>query len=231
MTPRNLVLTVFGDVRADDVRKKVEAAFGHRKATPLEFPQANVPPFTDTVSKEEFQPKQQAVLLLGFRGTDMFKGDRYPLDLLDEAYSGQGSRLFSRIRDELGLAYYVGAYQLVGLDTGCFVMYVGTTPENVATCQQEFLAELVRLEKDGLSEDELTRAKNSLIGQRKVQLQDNSQLSMMIALDELYGLGYDFFRTMDARYRAVTADDIKRVAQKYFENKPYAIAVVRPPEK
>jgi zinc protease len=231
VTPRNLVLTVFGDVRADDVRKKVEAAFGHRKATPLEFPQANVPPFTDTVSKEEFQPKQQAVLLLGFRGTDMFKGDRYPLDLLDEAYSGQGSRLFSRIRDELGLAYYVGAYQLVGLDTGCFVMYVGTTPENVATCQQEFLAELVRLEKDGLSEDELTRAKNSLIGQRKVQLQDNSQLSMMIALDELYGLGYDFFRTMDARYRAVTADDIKRVAQKYFENKPYAIAVVRPPEK
>jgi zinc protease len=180
------------------------------------------------VRKEETQPKEQAVLLLGFSGTDLFNKDRFALDLLSEAYSGMGNRLFLRIRDELGLAYYVGAYQLVGLDPGYFVLYVGTTPQNVATCEKEFLAELEKLQKDGLSEEELTRAKNSLIGQRKVRMQDNAELSLMVALDELYGLGYDFFKTVDDKYRAVTMDDIKRVAERYFNNKPHAVAIVRP---
>ena len=168
------------------------------------------------------------MLLMGFSGTDIFNKDRFALDLLGEAYSGMGSRLFLRIREELGLAYYVGARQLVGLDPGSFVMYVGTTPQNVATCEKEFLAELEKLQKDGLSEEELTRAKNGLIGKRKVHMQDNAGLSLMVALDELYGLGYDFFKTMDEKYRAVTMDDIKHIAEQYFNNKPYAVAIVRP---
>jgi zinc protease len=153
------------------------------------------------------------------------------LELLDEAYSGQGSRLFLRIRDELGLCYYVGAYELVGLDPGYFAFYVGTTPQNVGTCEKEIFAELTKLQADGLSEEELTRAKNSLIGQRRVQMQDNAQLSMMVGLDELYGLGYDFFRTVEDKYRAVTLDDIKRVAKTYFDDKPHAVVVVEPSEK
>jgi predicted Zn-dependent peptidase len=59
-------------------------------------------------------------------------------------------------------------------------------------------------------------------------MQDNAELSLMVALDELYGLGYDFFKTVDDKYRAVTMDDIKRVAERYFNNKPHAVAIVRP---
>jgi zinc protease len=228
VVPGNMILTVFGNVHADDVRKDVEAAFGKMKPAKLEFPATTAEHLAKSVRKEETQPKEQAVLLLGFSGTDLFNKDRFALDLLSEAYSGMGNRLFLRIRDELGLAYYVGAYQLVGLDPGYFVLYVGTTPQNVATCEKEFLAELEKLQKDGLSEEELTRAKNSLIGQRKVRMQDNAELSLMVALDELYGLGYDFFKTVDDKYRAVTMDDIKRVAERYFNNKPHAVAIVRP---
>ena len=88
-----------------------------------------------------------------------------------------------------------------------------------------------KLKADGLSDEELTRAKNSVIGQRRVQMQDNSQLSMLVGLDELYGLGYDFFKTVDDKYRTVTLDDIKRVANKYFADKPHAVVVVEPPAK
>jgi len=84
------------------------------------------------------------------------------------------------------------------------------------------------LKKDGLSPEEIDRAKASVIGQRKVQMQDNAALAMMVGLDELYGLGYDFFLTMDDKYRSVTSDDIKAVADRYFGNKPSAVAVVRP---
>jgi len=228
VVPGNMVLTVFGNVRADDVRKSVEAAFGGMKPVKLEFPATKAEHLAKSVRKEETQPKEQAVLLLGFSGTDLFNKDRFAMDLLGEAYSGMGSRLFLRIRDELGLAYYVGARQLVGPDPGYFVLYVGTTPQNVATCEKEFFAELSKLQKNGLSEEELARAKNSLIGQRKAQMQDNAELSLVVALDELYGLGYDFFKTMDEKYRAVTMADIKRVADEYFDNKPHAVAIVRP---
>lgn len=132
------------------------------------------------------------------------------------------------MRDELALCYYVGAYQLLGLDPGYFAFYIGTTPQKVELCEKEIFAELDKLRQTGLSEEELDRAKASVIGQRKVQMQDNGQLAMMVGLDELYGLGYNFFQTMDEKYRAVTVEDIRRVAGKYFDNKPSAVAVVRP---
>ena len=227
VVPNNIVLTVFGNVKAEDVLKNVEQKFGGLKSVKLEFPHTGAEALPASERREVTKPKEQAVLLIGFSGADMFNKDRYALELLDDAYSGQGSRVFRRIRDELGLAYYVGAYELLGLDPGYFVFYVGTTPENVGTCEKEFFAELENLKTDGLSDEELTRSKNSVIGQRQVQMQDNSNLSMMVGLDELYGLGYDFFKTMDDRYRAVTADDIKRVASQYFGNKPHAVVVVK----
>ena len=88
-----------------------------------------------------------------------------------------------------------------------------------------------KLKTNGLSDEEFARAKSGVIGKRRVALQDNSELSMMVGLDELYGLGYDFFKTMDDKYRAVTPDDIKRVANQYFNNKPHAVVVVTPSEE
>ena len=228
IVPNNIVLTIFGNVNADEVRRKVEAKFGGMKPVKLEFPRTGPETLKTDARKVENAPKEQAVLLIGYSGVDMFSKDRFPLELLDEAYSGQGSRLFLRIRDELGLCYYVGANDLVGLDPGYFAFYVGTTPQNVDTCEKEIFAELDKLKTDGLSDEELTRAKNSVIGQRRVQMQDNAQLSMLVGLDELYGLGYDFFKTVDDKYRAVTLDDIKRVANKYFADKPHAVVVVEP---
>jgi zinc protease len=231
IVPNNIVLTVFGNVNADEVRKKVEAKFGKMKSVKLEFPRTGPETLQTDARKIETAPKEQAVLLIGYSGVDIFNKDRFALELLDEAYSGMGSRLFLRIRDELGLCYYVGASDLVGLDPGYFAFYVGTTPENVGTCEQEIFAELNKLKADGLSEEEITRAKNSIIGQRRVQMQDNSQLSMIVGLDELYGLGYDFFKTMDDKYRAVTVDDIRRIAKTYFDGKPHAVVVVKPSEE
>jgi zinc protease len=228
VVPNNMVICVFGDVNADDARKKIEAKFGAMKPVKLEFPRAGAETLTASVRKEQTKQKQQAVLLIGFNGADMFSTDRFALELLDNAYSGQGSRLFVRMRDELALCYYVGAYQLLGLDPGYFAFYIGTTPPKVELCEKEIFAELDKLKQTGLSEEELDRAKASVIGQRKVQMQDNAQLAMMVGLDELYGLGYNFFQTMDEKYRAVTTDDIKRIAKTYFENKPSAVAVVRP---
>ena len=231
VAPNNLVLTVFGNVNADEVRKKVEAKFGAMQSAKTVFPPTSPDPLRADARKVQNVPKEQAVLLIGYSGADLFSKDRFALELLSEAYSGQGSRVFRRLRDELGLCYYVGASQLLGLDPGYFAFYVGTTPQNVGTCEKEIFAELEKLEANGLSDEELTRAKNGIIGQRRVHMQDNSELSLLVGTDELCGLGYDNFRTMDDKYRAVTLDDIKRVVNQYFTNKAHAVIVVTPAEE
>jgi zinc protease len=228
VVPNNMVITVFGNVNADEVRRKVEAKFGGMKSVKLEFPRAGAETLKADARKVENVLKEQAVLLIGYSGADMFNQDRFALELLQEAYSGLGSRVFLRIRDELGLCYYVGAYQLVGLDPGYFAFYVGTTPQNVATCEKEIFAELEKLKANGLSGEELARAQSGVIGKRRVAMQNNSDLSMMVGLDELYGLGYDYFKKMDDRFRAVSPEDIRRVANQYFNNKPHAVVVVTP---
>jgi len=230
VAPNNMVLTIFGNVNAEEVRQKVAAKFGGMKPEKLEFPHTTAEALGADARKVENMPKEQAVLLIGYSGADMFSKDRFALDLLSEAYSGLGSRVFLRLRDQLGLCYYVGAYQLVGLDPGYFAFYVGTTPQNVGTCEKEIFAELDKLKADGLSDEELARAKSGLIGKRRISMQDNSDLSMMVGLDESCGLGYDFFKTMDARYEAVTTEDIKHVANQYFNNKPHAVIIVTPSE-
>jgi len=231
VAPNNIVLAVFGNVKADVVRQKVEAKFGRMKSAKLEFPPTSPERLAADARNVQIVPKQQAVLLIGYSGVDIFNKDRFAMELINEAYSGLGSRVFQRIRDELGLCYYVGATQLVGLEPGYFAFYVGTTPQNVGRCEKEIFAELDKLKADGLSEEELARAKSGLIGHRHVAMQDNSELGMMVGLDELTGLGYDYFKTVDDKYRAVTLDDIKRVANQYFTGKPHAVVIETPSEE
>jgi zinc protease len=142
----------------------------------------------------------------------------------------RSSPLFLRLRDELALCYYTGASQLVGLDPGYFLFYIGTEPAKAKQAEAELLKEIGKVRESGLSADELVRAKAKLIGEKKISLQSNSTLAAEMALDELYGLGYNFALDYEKRYSAVTAKDIERVASKYFREAA-AIAVVRPPEK
>jgi zinc protease len=231
VVPNNIVLTVFGNVKTDDIRKRIEARFGKMKRRDVTLPKTNAERIATAARRDVMKQKEQAVLLIGYNSADIFSKDRFALELLDEIYSGMGSRIFLHLRDDLGLCYYCGAFQQLGLDPGCFALYVGTTPQQVAQCEKELLAEVERLQRDSVTAEELERAKNSLIGQRKVKMQDNADLSMVVGVDELNGLGADFFQTIDQKYRAVTVDDIKRVAQKYLGSTGRAIIVVKPAAK
>ncbi|MCX6882143.1 MAG: insulinase family protein, partial [Verrucomicrobia bacterium] len=69
--------------------------------------------------------------MIGFVGVSIHELDRYPLELLQEALSDLGSRMFVRIRENLGLAYYVGAQHFLGTQPGYFALYAGTKPEEL----------------------------------------------------------------------------------------------------
>jgi len=94
--------------------------------------------------------------------------------------------------------------------------------------ESELLAEAELLRAEGLTPEELKRAKAKVIGQRKIARQDLGSFAMTTALDELYGLGYAHTDTEDALYDAVTLDRVQAVAQKYLTAHAMVIAMVKP---
>src|SRR5207245_4720101 len=112
----------------------------------------------------------------------LHRSDRYALELLQETCSDLGSRLFTRIREKLGLAYYVGAQNFIGLAPGYFAFYAGTMPEKAELVEKELLAEAELLRREGLTAEELKRAKAKLIGQKKIARQDLGGFAMTTAL-------------------------------------------------
>ncbi|MBL9128074.1 MAG: insulinase family protein [Verrucomicrobiales bacterium] len=232
--PENCVLAIYGDVDAEAVHAAVAREFGGWAATGL-TPETNPPlaPLSGSTRVDEWvdKDKKQAVVVLGFRGAEMRDPDRHALELIQEACSDMGSRLFLRIRDELGLAYYVGAQNFVGVAPGYFGFYAGTEPAKVARVVEEFMAEIEALRRDGLTPEELQRAKAKVIGQRKIARQDLGGYAMTTALDELYGLGFAFSDGEDAHFSRVTREDTVRVAARFLTPETHVLAVVRPREE
>ena len=231
LVAKNCVISVFGNVQADEVKQLFEKALGSMKPGALALTNAQPPrPLTKIETVESKKDKAQGVIMVGYRGVDIFSKDRYALELIDEASSDLGSRFFIRIREEMGLAYYVGATQMQGLVPGLFTFYLGTDPQKIEPVKTALLDEIRKLASDGLTDQELTRSKRKLIGQQQIEHQSNDAFGYQCALDELYGLGFDNYRKLEGAVNAVSLDDIKGVAIKYFRDQPYVLATVRPPD-
>src|SRR5437868_2826245 len=229
---RNGVIAVFGNIKAEHVMELFEQKLGALPPGELALKSPPSSPYlAETKVVEAEREKAQAVLVVGFRGTDVFNPDRYALELIDEASSDLASRFFIRIREKMGLAYYVGASQIQTLSPGLFAFFLGTDPEKIESVKSAFLHEIRKLSSEGLTPIELARAKKKLIGQQQIQNQSSDVFAYMTALDELYGLGFNHSQELVAKVNAVTLGDIKRVTAKYFAKQPYVLAIVRPPAK
>jgi zinc protease len=118
-----------------------------------------------------------------------------------------------------------------GLVPGLFTFYLGTDPQKIEPVKTALLDEIRKLASEGLTDEELTRAKRKLIGQHQIAMQSNDSFGYQAALDELYGLGFDYYKKLEQETNAVTLDEIKQVAAKYFRDQPYVLATVRPEQK
>lgn len=228
-TAGNTVLAVFGNVRFDEVRDQVAQAFASIPDGPRREPEKSLI-IPEWEGRECLLPseKRQAFLVIGFPAVDLRHPDRLALDLIDEACSDMASRLFERIRETHGLAYSVGTTQILGMTRGVFAFHLSTAPDKLEFARHELLSEIRSLAADGLTPEELDRARHTWAGKQVMQRQSSHGLARQTALDELYGLGFDHEEKVLERVRDIPLDAVNDVASRYFAAQAPIIVAVTP---
>jgi zinc protease len=216
-------------VKAAEIKKQVEKAFaklpkGPRHSTHSRTCHASAKPNAWT----EHLDKEQAVIVIGFRTVGLEDPEVHALNLIDEACSDMGSRLFNRIREELGLAYYVGAQNFAAMGAGAFYFYVGTDPKKAKLAENELMAQINDLAANGLHADEIDRARVTWRSYWLRSQQGNPGMADTIAWNELNGLGWDHFQKLPGIMADISSKEIQRVAAKYFGEKKAFIVRVMP---
>lgn len=229
-TPERLVVSIVGDIDPERALVLGRHLFGERPkskgAVIPKIPQEA--PKTAITSAFKFLDKAQAHIVLGFRGVTLSDPDRFPLEVVSAVLSGQGGRLFTELRDKRSLAYSVYATELDGLSPGYFAVYLATSPERYKEAIDGILEILGGLLKEEIPPKELERAKRYLIGTNDISLQRSSAIASVLAFNEVYGLGAESYKNYAAQIEAVTAQEVKRVAQKYLTLDKYVLSVVKP---
>ena len=228
--PSNMVISVCGDVDAEDVLKWIVEIFSTLRGEEIPPPEneAPMPPTSPRKVRERIKEKEQAHIFMGFMGADIKSDDYYVLEVLTTILSGHGGRLFYELREKRGLAYSVQALNIAGLDPGFFGVYMATKPETLDLSIDGINEELKKIKSEGVTHEELLRAQNYLVGNYELGLQENVEIAMTMALDELYGLGYDFSLAYPDRIYAITMDDVLKMAEKYIDFDKVVLSVVGP---
>jgi zinc protease len=173
--------------------------------------------------------KEQAFAMLGFRGLHVSDPDRHALEVLLSVLSGQGGRLFVQLRDRQSLAYGVHAQSVEGIESGSFAMMISTSPDKLDAAVSGLWDEASKILDHGITGDELTHALHFLIGSRDIDMQLSGVRASQMALDQLFGLGYQASRRYSQDIEVITRDDVLRVARRVLTLDRAVLVIVRPP--
>jgi zinc protease len=214
---RNVVLAIVGDIDRMQAREAAEQLLMGLPDEPFvrSIEACDARPVREAMQQVSAE-KQQAHILVGARGARHSDREKYSLDVLDAVLSGQGGRLFTELRDRQSLAYSVTALHREAVNEGLFALYMATSPDKKETATDGMLEQIRRVREQGVSDEELERAKNFLIGTYEVGIQTNSAQASAMAFNELYGLGYAEYMEYPRRVAGVTANEVKEAAEKYL---------------
>ena len=222
-TPNNMIVTVFGDIDPEEALSLVKKYFGNLKPAdnfkPISFKRLNE--INETVVRHKTTGKPTGMVMFGYPTASIFEKKEYAamvlLNTIMAGYSYPGGWLHNELRGE-GLVYYVHAFQITGPTPGYFAVLAQTQPDKV----KEVVARIernVQHAKDGkISEDEFREAVKMVVSLHAQECTAIGEQAQRAALDELYGLGYDYHKTFDSRIEAVTLQDVIAAAGRYFGN-------------
>ncbi len=232
--PATTAIVVTGDVEAENVFTQIEQLTMDLDRTAPEPPQPpEEPPIEAPRAHTIERAQQQAIVAYGFHGLAIDDPRREVLDALDAVISGvrsPGGRLHETLRGQ-ELVYFVHGIAIPGIDTGSYVIYAGTAPDQIETVQEEIERILREIAETGPDAEELELARRRAITAHQIGLQTNASLAQSMALDVIYGLGAEHWESYSERIEAVTADEVRELAAELLNMERSARVVTTPGEE
>ncbi|HUE76832.1 MAG TPA: pitrilysin family protein [Longimicrobiales bacterium] len=207
---------VVGDVEPDRVAERVAAAFG----TPTRSVRDDRPPAVWPAgrrSESVRRDRAQSAIAVGFPGPERNHEDAPVLQVLSNAVSGLGNRLFEELRGRRSLAYTVTAYPIARRYGGAFVGYIATSPDRADEAREALVEELIRLRDEPPSEEELERARRYTLGAWQIRTQTNGAQLSELAGALMLGPGLREIREFEDRINAVSRERVLEAARRWFE--------------
>lgn len=226
--PGNIVLAIAGDIdqleAAGAVSRAVDGWTGRQSH--IEYK-----PYLEKTGRKvlvEKRDTEQTQLCLALPGLSIEHPDRFKLDLLNVILGeGMSSRLFTEIRDKLGLAYSIHSYAEHFLDTGAFMVSAGVDNKNLKVAVKAILEELSRL-KELIPEEELAKAKELSKGRLWLRMEDSRSVSGWMGGQELLTGKILTVDEVVAIIDAITAEELRKLAGELLIGKKLRLAVVGP---
>lgn len=185
--------------------------------------------FKESRLEVQFKETEQVELALGFPSYSYFDPRIYALTLLALILGGtMSSRLFISVRERKGLCYFIKSFLNIYEDVGNLVIQAGLDKSRIEFAIRAILKELDKIRSEGVKEQELLRAKECIKGRLILELEDSSALASWYAKQELLVRKILTPEEKLKKISAVTAFDIKRVAQDVIQNKRLCAAIIGP---
>ena len=226
VTPGNLIVSAAGNLVHRHFTDLVAEKFRHLETAPNGLHE--VPPQSHArITLRNKKALEQVQICLGVPSHHIAHERRHSAYLLNTVLGGgMSSRLFQNIRERQGLAYAIYSELNPYRDTGCLSVYAGTSLETAPRVVESVVSEFRTLKAELIPADELRRAKDQLKGSLMLSLESSTARMSNLARQEMY---FDHFIGMDeilARIEAVTAEDVRNLAQDYFRTEAIAATVL-----
>ena len=221
-----VVVGIVGDVDPKEAADLVAREFG---ALELEKPpKVGKPRWPKSIKiAAESRDKAQTAIALAFPGPSRSEDARFAASLIGTVASGLGGRFFDELRDRQSLAYTVQAAASEKRLTGMFLSYIATSPEKEGLARAGLLAEFAKLRESAVTPEELDRAKEYVVGSHAISQESGGALLGEILDAWMFGEGLHEILEHDSRVRAVTAEQMRDVAEKFFDPEKRVEGIVR----
>ncbi|MGB0744578.1 MAG: M16 family metallopeptidase, partial [Opitutales bacterium] len=225
----NLILSVTGDFDREQLLADLKPLLsGGLSQLPFEPKLLPIPEVAEAKDLKETMEREQAVVLQAYPDAGIQDEDFVTSEMLNELFSGMSSRLFERIREDQGMAYYVGSTRVIGQQGGMFVFYAGTHPSQAEQVLAEIDLEIERIAKGEVTDDELARCRARLKAARPMGRQTIGARAMHAALQLSYGLPLNDDAEHAAKLDAMDAVQLARYVGKKFDSSNKVRLVVGP---
>ena len=233
--PNQAIIVVSGDVEPDAVVALLESHFGSWRTGAEPPPPADtIPPVAGAngIQRKSFDMpgKVQSDVVIGCLAIARSHPDYFAVQVANNILGqfGMMGRLGETVRERQGLAYY--SYSALDADIGIgpWVAFAGVNPQNVNQAADSILHEFERLGNEPVSDEELSDSIANMTGTLPLRLETNDGVASILLNMEWFGLGLDYLQTYQERIRAITKEDVQRVAAGYLRTDSYTQVTAGP---